>query len=138
MSVYKEGYHTVNLIQMNQRKIWNDSTTTGALSRKDDSLWKWVQQTIQWYGIPGTRTVTPNQDVYDGVLISTTLIEQAISLIDEWGTRSPELFWISYTKRSHMPADYDGFFSVRPVINPIEIKQLLALEKQQYQDTIQQ
>ena len=97
MSVYKEGYHAVQLIQQHSRRIYPDAADFGAPTKQGDDLWMWVKQAIDWYGVKGSRQQT---DYSTG-----TTVSHNIKLIDEWNTKREEYYKITYTT-------HDGYFTV--------------------------
>ena len=124
MSVYKEGYHAVELIQKQSKQIYSDACDYGAPTKQDDEIWKWVKQASEWHGIKST---------YKRVGYSTASKEASIviSLMNEWkysddaeyGKRLneddyTEYFKITYIKtnmkRSLHPGN-DGFFTVEKI-----------------------
>lgn len=124
MSVYKEGYHAVELIQKRSTQIFSDACDYGAPTKEGDELWKWVKQAVEWYGIKSTRGAHLISD-------REKQIEIIISLMDEWrysddaeyGKRLnednyTEYFKITYFKtrmtRSLHPGN-DGFFTVEKI-----------------------
>jgi len=128
MSVYKEGYHTVELIQKQSKQIWPDACDFGAPTKKDDDLWKWVKQASEWYGIKTCR-----KSDYTGH------VSTIISLIDEWAVsdgrkteeQATEYYHINYYKGKNIPGGYDGFFEVTLITDSQIKKQLAAAEEAQ-------
>lgn len=122
MSVYKEGYHAVQLIQSNSRQIWPDACDFGAPTKKDDVLWNWAKQLADWYGIKSTRKVT-------GLNVSKQA-DIYISLMDEWKTGKTEFFHLIYYKTPSIKG-YDGFFEITKVTDSKLIAELTKAEEKQ-------
>ena len=121
MSVYKEGYHALELIEKNSKQIWQDACDFGAPTKEGDEVWNWTKQLVEWYGIPSTRKST----VYSKQNAEVSII---VSLIDEWAVcdeiktieQATEFYKITYFKHSIINAD--GFFTAERVVNKEEIK----------------
>ena len=106
MSVYKEGYHAIQLIQSQSKQIYPDACDHGAPTREGDSLWAWVKQLIDWYGVKGTRQQT---NYSTGKMVSHIII-----LKDEWNGGWEEHFKITYTT-TYGNKNHDGYFQVERV-----------------------
>ena len=105
MSVYKEGYHAIQLIQSQSKQIYSDACDHGAPTREGDSLWMWVKQLIDWYGVKGTRQQTNYS--------TGTTVTQEVELMEEsiWNNRRTERFRVTYvTTRGNK--QHDGYFQV--------------------------
>lgn len=112
MSVFKEGYHAVKMIQDQSLYIYHDAADYGALTTKGDNLWTWVKQAIEWYGVKGSRRQTTYST---GVTVS-----HDIKLMREYGNGGDDHFRITYTTTNLKP--YDGYFQVEKV-NPTPYEQ---------------
>lgn len=116
MSVYREGFYTVELIRNRSVHIFDDAADFGAPTKKGDDLWNWAKQAIEWYGVEGTRK---SHKYHTGASV-----EQIIELMDEWAVsderktvkEATERFKISYvTCTTGKCKGFDGFFSVEKV-----------------------
>lgn len=119
MAVYREGYHAVEEIEKNYTRIWDDACDEGALVKKDDDLWNWTKQLVEWYGVKGTRKVND--------YANSIQVEHEVKLMDEWaysdGRKSEseaiERFKVSYymEKRGIRKGSkkYDGFVRVERI-----------------------
>ena len=106
MSVYKEGYYAIQLIQQRSRQIYPDAADYGAPTKQGDDLWMWVKQAIDWYGVKGSRQQT---NYSTGATVS-----HVISLIDEWNGGYEDQFRITYTTTRNNES-HDGYFTVERV-----------------------
>lgn len=88
MSVYKEGFHAVELIKKNSRQIWNDAADFGAPVKKGDALWNWTKQLIDWYGVENSR----QQESYG----TGTTVKHKVSLLNEWSDMSEVMYEVTY------------------------------------------
>lgn len=106
MSVYKEGYYALQLIQNNSRQIYPDAADYGAPTKQGDDLWNVVKQVIEWYGVKGSRQQT---NYSTGITVSHN-----IKLMDEWNTGREEEYRITYitTRWNKL---HDGYFQVDKV-----------------------
>ena len=122
MSVYKEGYHAVELIQKQSKQIWPDACDFGAPTKEGDEVWNWAKQLTEWYGIKKTRT-------FHSFSHGTKQVSMIVSLMNEWkysddmdnGKRVneddyTEYFRVTYYKTKN--EQFDGFFEVEKVTNP--------------------
>lgn len=75
MSVYKEGFHALNMIQTNSKRIYPDAADFGALVQKEDKLWKTAKQLIDEYAEKGTR----KEERY----ATGCTVEAIVKLVDE-------------------------------------------------------
>lgn len=57
MSVYKEGYYAIKLIEQNSKRIYPDACDFGAPIKVGDEIWNWAKQLCSWYGVEGTKKV---------------------------------------------------------------------------------
>ena len=101
MSVYKEGYHAIELIKKKSVQIYADACDFGAPIKIGDELWNWVKQLADWYKVEGTREAGSW-----GVSIT-------VELMDEWNTGAEERFRVTYcrTKIGECKG-FDGFVNV--------------------------
>ena len=88
MSVYKEGYYFINLIEKASKQIYPDACDFGAPIRKGDTLWNGMKQIVDWYGNPDTKKVVTYGT---GATVSCV-----IELIEEWRTGREEHFKLTY------------------------------------------
>lgn len=110
MSVYKEGFYIVELIQKNSKRIWPDACDYGALTKKGDELWNCVKQLFEWYGDDEKHRKL--QKYGTGLTLT-----REVELIDEWSSQ-PKLitFKVTYTESaSFKKLGYDGMFEVEEV-----------------------
>ena len=106
MSVYKEGYHLVSMIEKASKRIYPDACDYGAPVRKGDVLWNEIKQIIEWYGNKETRVVE---------LYSTgTTVKCTIELMDEWTTGREEHFELTYVT-TRKDKNMDGYVYVTQV-----------------------
>lgn len=75
MSVYKEFFHAVQIIETHSRQVWNNACDYGAPTKKNDAVWG-AMQTLADYVIDGTRKV----ERYE----TGTTVEVEVYGIDEW------------------------------------------------------
>jgi len=108
MSVFKEGYHVVNMIHKCSCQIFPDAADYGVLTTKGDNLWNWVKQAINWYGVKGSRR---QSNYRTGVTVS-----HDIKLIREHGSGVDDYFRITYTSTNLKP--YNGYFQVEQIDLP--------------------
>lgn len=103
MSVYKEGYYAVELINKASKQIYSDACDYGAPVKKGDSLWNWTKQLVEWYGVQGTRQVSEYG--------TGATVEHVVELMDEWNTGRIDRFKVSYiTTRGDRR--HDGYVTV--------------------------
>ena len=103
MSIFKEGYHTVNLIQNHSRQIFPDAADYGAPTTEGDKIWMWVKQAIEWYGVKGSRRQTNYS--------TGTTVTHDILLMNEGGRLPNDRFRITYTT-TRGNKNHDGYFQV--------------------------
>jgi len=126
MSVYKEGYHAVELIQKGYKQIWPDACDEGTPVKEGDQTWKWVKQLCEWYGIKSTREVSV-------INAGNKTVKIVVSLMNEWQPPyQVQYFEVSYYKAPRIPGGYDGFFAIEEITNPTYIQKLKIAEKAQY------
>lgn len=75
MSVYKEFFYAVQIIETHSRQVWNDACDYGAPTKKDDKIWR-AMQMLADYAVNGTRKV---QEYATG-----KTVEIEVMGIDEW------------------------------------------------------
>ena len=102
MSVYKEGYYTIGLIEANVGKIFYNRDVYGAPTREDDTLWEQAAMLIEMYGDKTTRVEQR------GVMVKCEF-----TLIDEHRTGKTETFLLEYQKcTSGLCNRYNGFLRI--------------------------
>ncbi len=114
MAVYREGYFAIQEYQKRECQIWNDSCDVGVPVNLDDSFWKLIHQTVEFYKIEGTRK-----------RLRTGEVQVDIKLIDEWAVSdarktiepATEIYRVSYFRFGSHPRDfayrdYEGFISI--------------------------
>jgi len=123
MSVFKEGYHALELIQKQSKQIWPDACDFGAPVKEHSELWNWVKQLCDWHGIKSTREIT-GEGKHKTVSIH-------VSLMDEWKPPYPtEFYKVTYNKCPGIP-DADGFFEFYKVTDLKQINELTKAEEAQ-------
>lgn len=105
MSVYKEGFYAIELIQKNSKQLFQDAADYGAPVKKQDQLWGWVKQLCDWYGVEGSR-----QEHRYGTGVT---VEQNVSLMDEWNTGKKIYYKVVYVS-AKLPG-YDGYVYVKQI-----------------------
>ncbi len=132
MSVFKEGYHVLSLIEKQSKQVWPDACDEGTPIKEGSSLWNSVKQICEWYGIKSTREVSIINSANKTVKI-------VVSLMDEWSVsdghktaeQATQYFEVSYYKAPNIPDDYDGFLAVEEITNPTYINKLKIAEEAQ-------
>lgn len=76
MSVYKEGYHAIQLIESQSKQIFSDSCDFGAPTRRGDLIWNVAKQLVDQYGVKETR----QENHYE----TGRSVDQRVELMDEW------------------------------------------------------
>lgn len=94
MSVYKEGFYAVELIQKSSKQIFPDAADFGAPVTKGDSLWNWVKQLVDWYGVKGSR----KEYTYP----TGATVESTVELMDEWNTGKVFQFKVTFVKSTSL------------------------------------
>lgn len=123
MSVYKEGFYAVEEIQNQSKQIYQDACDYGAPVKVGDSLWNWVKQACEWYGVKGTRKVS----------CGGKQVDMVISLMNEWTPPyKTHYFKISYFKTGGNEKNFDGFFEVSEIKSAKEISEFKSIESKQY------
>lgn len=105
MSVYKEGWYAVRIIQNRSIQIEPFSADYGAPVRKGDGIWNWTKQLAEWYGVPNTRQV----NTYS----TGTTVSIMIRLMNE-STCKYHTFRLTYVTTHHHP-EWDGYVEVEEV-----------------------
>lgn len=100
MSVYKEGFHAVELIKKNSRKIWNDAADFGAPVKKGDEVWNWTKQLVDWYGVEGSR----KEERY----ATGVTVKNRVSLLNEWTDGGEVMYEVTYVSVSNNK-NLDGY-----------------------------
>jgi hypothetical protein len=117
MSVYKEGFAIVEMLERNQAAIYNDAADCGVFTKFKDATWKAVVQLVEWYAVKGTRKATNAGP-------TTT-----IKLIDEWAVSDERLsindatilYQVTYTtildpfNPSLVQKGCNGFFTIQKI-----------------------
>jgi hypothetical protein len=131
MSVYKEGYHALELITKEAKQIWPDAADFGAPVKKDSSLWNWIKQLTEWYGIKSTRYASaPDKKHMTASIYVHLMDEWAVSDERKTEEEATEFYKVTYNKTPGIP-NYDGFVEYYKVTDPKTIKELTnALEAQ--------
>lgn len=106
MSVYKEGYFTVQYIQQRSRQIYPDAADYGMPVRSGSPDWNAIKGIVDMYGNPERKRV---HRYATGVTA-----EAVIELMDEWVTGRRENFKITYTSARGLKG-YDGYVTVEEV-----------------------
>lgn len=121
MSVYREGYNAVKVIEQQSTQIFNDACDYGAPTVKGDAVWN-AAQTLKTYAIEGTRKVNKT------LLGNVYTIE--IKLIDEWAVsderktlaQATERYRLTYTQCANkrllgtlIRKDIMGFFELEKI-----------------------
>lgn len=109
MSVYKEGFHALSLIEKHSKQIYSDACDYGALVCKGDDLWLWTKQLVEMYGEKNSR-------IADRYATGST-VQTTVSLLDEWSTGDEFLYQITYVGCTngikHRGKKYDGYVYAR-------------------------
>jgi len=105
MSVYKEGYHYVSIIEEKSVRVYNDACDWGAFTKKDDKIWNVTQQLVKMYGIKETRHETK-------LKTGSIVLEIDVELVDEWNTGEVEMFHVTFVKPKKKFVHFDGFVTV--------------------------
>lgn len=132
MSVFKEGYHALEIIQKQSKQVWPDACDFGAPVKEGDSTWIAAKQLSDWYGIKSTREVSV-------INSANKTVKVVVSLMDEWSVsdghktaeQATQYFEVSYYKAPNIPGNYDGFFAVEEITNPTYINKLKLAEEAQ-------
>ena len=119
MSVYKEGYRALEIIQNAGSRIYDDACDFGALTNKGDTIWNNMKQLVEWYGEKGTRKFHKYETGFTVV--------QTVKLMDEWSVsdghktigQATELYKVTYVnsklgikvRRSR----YDGYVYIEKI-----------------------
>ncbi len=105
MSVYKEGFHAIKLIQQNSKRIFNDAADYGALVKKGDELWNWTKQLVDSYGVKASKTVNRYET---GASCSCI-----VKLMNEHTDGKERLFRVEFIKSSARELKgYAGFVNI--------------------------
>lgn len=113
MSVYKEGYHAVELITKRSKQIFSDAADHGAPTKKGDEIWNAAKQLVDWYGVKGTRK--------EHKYASGQTVAHQVTLMDEWAVsdgrkteaQATDLYVVTFTScTSGACKGYDGFVMV--------------------------
>lgn len=116
MSVYKEGYHAIHLIESDSTRIFEDACDYGAPCRKGDSIWNATKQLVEWYGNKETKKV----NIYS----TGKSTECVVTLMDEWSVsderktvkEATENYLVSFTTcNTGNCRGLDGFVSVTKI-----------------------
>jgi len=132
MSVYKEFYHALGLIQSNSKRIWNDSCDFGCPVKVNDKTWNWAKQLTEFYGIEATK----QKRIIDTRNAEVSII---VSGMDEWAVsdeiktveEATEFYKITYFKAPKIK-DADGFFTAEKITDKKLIKEYTHLQNKQY------
>ena len=106
MSVYREGFHAIELIQDKSKRIYPDAADFGAPTKKGDEIWNWTKQLIEWYGKKETRKVIK--------YLTGTTVSCIVSLIDEWVTKKEFKYEVTFVS-IHKNKDMDGYIYVEKI-----------------------
>jgi len=105
MSVYKEGFMIVGILERTAMNIFPDAADHGTPTKKDDRYWNMAKQLVDFYGVEGTRKV----DQYG----TGHTVSQDIELMDEWDTGDRYTYNLMYVScNSGACKGMDGFFSI--------------------------
>lgn len=107
MSVYREFFTCIEILENNSGKIHKDAADYGAPCKKGDEIWNAGAQLAEWYGEESTK-------VY-----STNSVTITIEGIDEWAVsdgrktvkEATEKYQLSYVITKKLPG-FDGFFTL--------------------------
>jgi hypothetical protein len=98
MSVYKEGFYALQMIENQSTQVFTDSCDFGAPTKKGDQIWNAAKQLVDWYGDKATRRV---EKYGTGITVTTR-----VTLLDEWTTGQEYVYDVSYiTLRNHKKMD---------------------------------
>ena len=118
MSVYKEGFKAIELIERSSVQIFEDASDFGAPVRKGDMLWNMMAGAVESYLVPGTRKVSR--------YATGRTVTAAIKIVDEWAVsdeiktieQATEYWMITFTScESGKCKGYDGYISVAKIDN---------------------
>jgi hypothetical protein len=124
MSVFKEGYHALELIHKSAKQIWPDACDFGTPVKENSVLWNSVKQLCDWHGIKSTRYASAPDKKHRTVSIY-------VSLMDEWTAPYPtEFFKVTYNKCPGIP-DADGYLEFWKVTDATQINELTKAEEAQ-------
>lgn len=104
MSVYKEGWATINAITKNI----SANHTMGANVKKDDELWKMVQQTVKTYKVEGIKGFRQAAADHSSSSIVISLMDESKEFGDT-GYGEEILYRITYQKYP-VKTKWDGYF----------------------------
>lgn len=115
MSVYKEFYHAIKLIESNSKRIYEDACDYGALTQVGDELWNWAKQLVEWYGKNENGEKKRTQEDYS----TGTTVTSIVSGIDEWITGNTEIYKLTYVSvKKGIKKDgklYNGFLQIEKI-----------------------
>ena len=108
MSVYREGYHILKQIQINQaQQVFNDAADAGAPVQKGDALWNGIKQLKEWYGV----TLSEKQPTNDSKCFEFQLMDEwAVSDKRKTEQEALEQYRLTYTKLES--------YQKKPYLNP--------------------
>lgn len=107
MSVYKEGFYALELIENQSKRIYPDACDFGAPARLNDPTWIAAKQLFDWYGDKDSR----KEIKYE----TGTTVEATIELLNEWTDGSSYKFKLSYITTRGKREKQDGYFYITPI-----------------------
>jgi hypothetical protein len=118
MSIHKEGYHALNVLQSQEIRIYEDACDFGVPVRKNDSNWNLSKMLFSMHGDRDTRQ---QQNFING---RGRNVYSFITLIDEWSVsdgrktlkEATDTYSMCYTSyNTGKCKGYDGYISIRKV-----------------------
>lgn len=110
MSVYKEGWHAVNVLETRQRPVFDDAADYGVPVIKGDDNWNLTKQLVDWCGDKETREVHR----YMTGTTATVIVE----LIDEGDMNRGKItkFRVEFTSHKRTGrCHFDGYVTIEKI-----------------------